>query len=72
VAGDSNNGLRRWAVLSAIAIEMGVIIYVFVRAGQWLDVIYNNGNKLYVIVSTLLGVGASLFLVLKQLNRLNK
>ena len=72
MADDKNNSLKRWAALSAIAIEMGVIIYLFVRGGQWLDTEYNDGNKLYVIFGTLLGVGLSLFLVVQQTNRLNK
>ncbi|WP_339696595.1 AtpZ/AtpI family protein [uncultured Marixanthomonas sp.] len=69
---NKNNGLRRWAVLSAIAIEMGVVIYLFVQGGLWLDTEYNDGNKLYVIIGTLLGVGLSLYLVVQQTNRLNK
>lgn len=69
---NKNNGLRRWAVLSAIAIEMGVVIYLFIQGGLWLDTEYNDGNKLYVIIGTLLGVGLSLYLVVQQTNRLNK
>lgn len=65
------SGLKRWAALSAIAIEMGVIIYLFVQLGKWLDTTYNNGDKMYIIICTLAGVGASLFLVVKQTNRLN-
>ncbi|MAN59096.1 MAG: hypothetical protein CMC08_04590 [Flavobacteriaceae bacterium] len=72
MASGGDNGLRRWAVLTAIAMEMGVIIYVFVKGGQWLDATYNNGQKLFVIIATLAGVAASLFLVIKQLNKLNK
>ena len=67
----SSTGLKRWATLTAIAIEMGVIIYLFVQLGKWLDTIYNDGEKLYIILCTLLGVGISLFLVVKQTNRLN-
>lgn len=70
--GNDNNNLRRWAALSAIAIEMAVIIYLFVRGGQWLDSKYNEGGKLYLILGTLLGVALSLYLVVKQTNRLNK
>lgn len=65
-----NNSLKRWAVLSAIAIEMGVIIYLSVQLGKWLDLTYNDG-KIFTIICTLVGVGISLFLVVKQTNRLN-
>ncbi len=65
-----NNSLKRWAVLSAIAIEMGVIIYLSVQLGKWLDLTYSDG-KIFTIICTLVGVGISLFLVVKQTNRLN-
>ncbi len=67
-----NNSVKRWAILSGIGIQMGVIIYIFVKAGNWLDFNYNSEGKLYTIILTLLGVAISLFLVLKQTNRLNK
>jgi F0F1-type ATP synthase assembly protein I len=65
------NGIKRWAALSAIAIQMGVIIYLFVQFGKWLDTNYSDG-KVFLIVCTLAGVGLSLYAVLKQTNRLNK
>ncbi|MCF7559627.1 AtpZ/AtpI family protein [Sabulilitoribacter multivorans] len=49
---------------------MGVTIYLFVLIGKWLDTNYNDGNKLYIIIMTLLGVGISLYAVLKQVNRI--
>ena len=49
---------------------MGVIIYLFVLLGKWLDTNYSEGDKLYVIVFTLLGVAVSLYVVVKQLNRI--
>jgi len=49
---------------------MGVIIYLFVRLGKWLDYTYNPDQKLFLILSTLFGVAISLYLVLKQLNRI--
>ncbi|WP_317134783.1 AtpZ/AtpI family protein [Psychroserpens ponticola] len=62
--------LKNVAILSGIGIEMGVIIYVFVKLGKWLDSSYNDSGKLYVVICTLLGVGISLFVVVKQLNRI--
>jgi len=67
-----NNGVKRWAILSGIGIQMGAIIYLFVKGGNWLDLNYNPEGKMYTIIFTLLGVAISLFLVLKQTNRLNK
>ncbi|MDA9290277.1 AtpZ/AtpI family protein [bacterium] len=65
------NSIRRWAALSGIAIQMGVIIYLFVQLGKWLDTNYSDGN-VFLIICTLFGVGLSLFGVLKQTNSLNK
>ncbi|MBT8261134.1 MAG: AtpZ/AtpI family protein [Bacteroidia bacterium] len=56
--------------LSGIGIQMGVIIYLFVLLGKWLDANYNNGEKLFIIFTTLLGVAVSLYVVVKQLNRI--
>ena len=63
--------LKNAAILSGIAIQMGAIIYAFVWLGKWLDTNYNDGEKLYIIIFTLLGVAASLYTVLIQLKRLN-
>lgn len=68
---NNNNSVRRWAMLSAIGIEMGVIIYLFVKLGMWLDQMYNPNGKAYTVICTLIGVGGSLFLVVKQTNKLN-
>ncbi|WP_242120142.1 AtpZ/AtpI family protein [Aestuariivivens sediminicola] len=68
---DPKKQLKNVAQLSGIAIQMGVTIYLFVLLGKWLDATYNNGQKLYIIIMTLLGVGISLYVVLKQVNRIN-
>ncbi|MGZ0015635.1 AtpZ/AtpI family protein [Yeosuana sp. AK3] len=62
--------LKNVAVLSGIAFQMGVTIYLFVLLGKWLDTKFNDGNKLYLIIMTLLGVGISLYVVIKQVNRI--
>lgn len=67
----NDNSLKRWAVLSAIGIEMGVIIYVFVKLGLWLDTTYTSGGKLFLILGTFVGISLSLYLVIKQTNKLN-
>ena len=72
MSNEDRNGIKRWAILSVIGIQMGIIIYLFAKAGNWLDTNYNVEEKKYTILLTLLGVGISLFLVLKQTNRLNK
>ena len=68
----NNKGIKRWAILSGIGIQMGVVIFLFVKGGSWLDANYNPEGKVYTIIFTLLGVAISLFLVVKQTNELNK
>jgi len=62
--------LKNVAVLSGIAIQMGVTIYLFVISGKWLDAKFNNDDKLFIIIMTLLGVAISLYAVIKQVNRI--
>ncbi|MFH6767386.1 AtpZ/AtpI family protein [Gaetbulibacter aquiaggeris] len=62
--------LKNVAVLSGIAIQMGVTIYLSVILGKWLDTKFNNDGKLFVIIMTLLGVAISLYAVIKQVNRI--
>jgi multisubunit Na+/H+ antiporter MnhC subunit len=63
--------LKNALILTGIAFQMGATIYLFVWLGKWLDATYNHGNKLYIIVMTLAGVGVSLYAVVKQLNKFN-
>ena len=62
--------LKNVAILAGIGVQMGVTIYLFVLLGKWLDTNYNDGEKLYIIIMTLLGVAISLYAVLKQVNRI--
>ncbi|MDX1332043.1 MAG: AtpZ/AtpI family protein [Robiginitalea sp.] len=65
------NPLRQAAILSGIAVEMGVIIYLAAQAGIWLDAHYQTEKKLFTALCTILGVGISLWVVVNQLKRLN-
>jgi hypothetical protein len=63
--------LRQAVELSGIAIQMGVIIYLAAQAGIWLDAHYQNEKQVLTAVCTILGVGISLWVVLRQLKRFN-
>ncbi|MFD0834710.1 AtpZ/AtpI family protein [Mariniflexile aquimaris] len=67
---EPKNQLKNAAVLIGIAIQMGVTIYLFVLLGKFLDSKFNDGNKLYIIIMTLMGVAISLYSVIKQVNRI--
>ncbi|WP_262510073.1 AtpZ/AtpI family protein [Confluentibacter sediminis] len=62
--------LKNLAVLTGIAIQMGITIYLFVILGRWLDAKFHHGDKLFIIITTLLGVAISLYVVIQQVNRI--
>jgi len=69
---DNNNGLRKWAVFSGIAIQMGVTIGIGAFVGIKLDENFPNNYSAYTIIFSLLGVFISLYAVLKQVQNMNK
>ena len=66
------NRLKKTAILTGVAFQMGITIYLFVQAGKWLDQQYSNGGKLYAVILTLAGVFGSIYLVLRQLKSINE
>ena len=66
------NRLKNWAILSGIAFQMGATIFLCAWAGKKLDEYYGNEKNWFTIGLVLFGLLASIYLVLKQLKRLNK
>lgn len=66
-----NNGLRNGIALTGIAFEMGIIIYLAVKGGNWLDAHYATEKKYFTVIATLFGVAIAIWVVLQQLKRLN-
>ncbi|PZD79083.1 hypothetical protein DNG35_03495 [Mesonia sp. K7] len=58
--------------MSGVAIQMGITIYLFVILGKWLDDKMEGDGKLFLIIGTLLGVAISIFVVLRQLKKINE
>ncbi|MFT6192770.1 AtpZ/AtpI family protein [Polaribacter sp.] len=69
---ETKEPLNKVLRLTGITAQMGVTIYLFVLLGKWLDATYNNNEKGFIIVTTLVGVAVSLYLVIKQTNKLNQ
>lgn len=65
----SNN---KWLALINIPIQMGVIVFAFAWAGNWLDEKYQNEHNLYVKIMTLLGVAIAFYNINRQLKDINK
>ncbi|WP_243652160.1 AtpZ/AtpI family protein [Mariniflexile fucanivorans] len=68
---DPKKPLKNAVILTGIAFQMGITIYLFIMLGKWLDVKFSNGGKLFLIIGTLLGVAIALYVVLQQLKKFN-
>jgi len=66
-----NKEIKYWLSLTGIAVQMGVIIYLGARLGQWLDLEYQNEKNTYTIILTLFAVAISMYLVIQQTKKLN-
>jgi hypothetical protein len=63
---------NKWLALINIPIQMGVVIYLFAKGGEWLDSYYSNSLQLFVKVLTLVGVGLAFYNLNRQLKEINK
>ncbi len=68
---DKKNKLNYWLSLTGIALQMGVIVFLGAKGGQWLDEKYSDGGNTYTVFLTLAAVAISMYLVVKQTNKLN-
>ncbi len=62
--------LKNFAALSGLGVQMGVIVYVLVRIGKWLDAYSNLPKKIFVAIGAITGVALGLYVVLKQLKKI--
>jgi uncharacterized membrane protein YfcA len=68
MAGKRNQYLE----LMGIAAQMGVTIFLGAYFGRWLDQQYPSDKKWFTMIMTILAVVVSLYLVIKQVNKLNQ
>jgi len=68
---NKNKQLRKFAALSGIAFQMGATIFLCAYAGKKLDAYYNLEKQWFTMGLILFGVTASIYLVIKQLDRIN-
>ncbi|RNC92839.1 MAG: AtpZ/AtpI family protein [Allomuricauda sp.] len=57
-------------MLTGIAFEMGAIIFLAAKGGNWLDEKYQTEKRIFTAIATLLGVAISIWVVLRQLKRI--
>ncbi|MCK8523300.1 AtpZ/AtpI family protein [Aquimarina sp. D1M17] len=68
---DKGNQLRKYAALTGIAFQMGGTIFICAYLGKKLDTYYQLEKQWFTMGLVLFGVTASIYLVIKQLNRIN-
>lgn len=68
----NKNKINAYAKYSGLAIQMGVIICLGVFGGQYIDTLLNFETPWGTIVLSLLGVFLSLYIVIKEVIKLNK
>tara|TARA_R110002072_G_scaffold251518_2_gene410384 strand:- start:6037 stop:6270 length:234 start_codon:yes stop_codon:yes gene_type:complete len=66
-----SNSLFKYARFSAISFQMGATIFLGAYTGKLLDEKYPSNKKWFTIVLTLFAVAMSLYIVLRQVNKLN-
>ncbi|MAU14752.1 MAG: hypothetical protein CMH46_04345 [Muricauda sp.] len=65
-----NKSINTAARLSGSAIQMGIVIYLGVWGGKWLDNHFGTA-KIFLPICTILAVAISIYLVIQQLKKIN-
>jgi len=63
---------NKWFALINIPIQMGIIVFLFSKLGQWLDQKFTNEHNLYVKILTMAGVAIAFYNIARQLKEINK
>lgn len=66
------NRRNKWLALINIPIQMGVIVFLFAKLGQWLDGEFPNKHNVGVKVLVLVGVAIAFYNINRQLQEINK
>lgn len=64
------SSLKNAAMLSGIAFEMGAIIFLAAKGGLWLDAHYRTEKRIFTAMATIFGVAIAIWVVLRQLKRM--
>ncbi|MEO5778133.1 MAG: AtpZ/AtpI family protein [Flavobacterium sp.] len=63
---------NKWLALINIPIQMGIIVFLAAKLGQWLDEKFINKHNLYVKILTMVGVAIAFYNIARQLKEINK
>ena len=63
---------KKFLVLTGIAIQMGVTVFLGAYLAKYLDMKYPYSKKWFTMLFTLLSIGISIYFLLRQLKRINE
>ncbi len=63
---------KKFLVLTGIAIQMGVTVFLGAYLGKYLDMKYSFSKKWFTMLFTILSIGISIYFLLRQLKRINE
>ena len=63
--------LVRWAMFTGYGFQLGLTLYLAARLGKWLDEMYTEGDNTYTLLCVLIGLFLSIYVLIKQINRMN-
>ena len=69
---DKQSGLQSYGRYSGLAFQMIAIILAFVWAGKKIDEIYFQGQSIFIIILSLIGVFIAMYVVLKDFLKIKK
>jgi ATP synthase protein I len=69
---NNNSGLNKYVEYSGIAFQMVAIILAFVWVGKKIDEKYFNGESVFIIVFSLLGVLLAMYVVIKDFIKISR
>jgi len=69
---NNSSGLNKYVEYSGIAFQMVAIILAFVWAGKKIDEKFFNGESVFIIVFSLLGVLISMYFVIKDFIKISR
>lgn len=72
MAKKDDNGLRKWAIFSGIALQMGIVIAIGAFLGVYLDKKFPNKYSAFTIICSLTGVFLAMYSVIRQVQKFNK
>lgn len=64
--------LNRYIRFSGMAIQMGVIIGLSAWGGSALDEKFKTSSKVFTIILSLLGIGVAMYLVIREVIKMQK